>query len=115
MLMKLSVEDRLVLGNLVAGASGDFTAWLELNKFKEAVGFTDEENSLLDFEQSPGGGTKWNKTPEGENAVGEIEVEVTGTVEKKIVQVFHRLNQQEALVEAHVPLYARFCKPPMEE
>lgn len=103
--MKLTIVERLLLLNL--DLQGSFLALKETRKFLEAVSFSDEERTQLQFDDSEPGRMQWDV---GAAERLEREFEVPDAVRRLIANALHQLDRQALLTEKHVPLYEKFVE-----
>ncbi len=103
--MKLTVFDRMVLGNIMP-REGDITCLRLIREFKEDLSFSETENKALGFKQLEDGRTRWNpKLKISKNVV------IGDTIRGIIVKRLKDLNKEKKLSEDHIDLYDRFVEP----
>lgn len=106
--MKLSVIDRVLLGNMMATYQGSFTNLKLIRVGREALSFTEEENRKLKFVPS-GGNLAWDSGASVE--FESVEILVSETVFNVIKGMLQKLNETEQLTEQHFSLYEKFVVP----
>ena len=93
--MTFTVKERVLMLTILQGAKGDdVTALRIISRFMDALSFSEEEHSALQFEDLPTGGQKWN--PESGVAEKEIEVgkKLRDVIEKNLQRFLKHLNEQ---------------------
>ena len=105
--MKLSVLERILLGNLLASQEGNFATLKLVRKAREALSFNDEENKKLGFVQD-GQQLKWGLDAAIELA--EVEIGFSDTVNLLIRKILKDLNDQAKLTDQHFSLYEKFME-----
>ena len=113
--MKLNVQERLTLINLLPPQRGSLTSLRIMRAFREALSFSEEEHAQLQFRNAgetmpdgtvvPDGEIRWNPV------VIEKEMEVSPVVSAAIVAAINQLSKSEQLDEALLPFFERFIPP----
>ena len=106
--MKLSVLERVLLGNMLANYKGSFTNLKLVRKGREAVSFNDIENQKLKFVDAGSGGISWDPMASAELSDVNIEFDVTMT--NIIKGLLRKMNSEEQLTEQHFSLYEKFIE-----
>ena len=101
--MKLTVYERIVLGNILP-QQGDFITLKLVRKLRESLSFSEEELKTYKFVQEEGR-VSWDDKAEQSKLV-EI-----GTQAKIIIQdALKKLDEDKKLQESHYTLYEKFIE-----
>jgi len=105
--MLLSVQERLLLLEALAGVRGNLAELRILRELKEELSFGEEEHKELEL-RSVGDMMRWNpaKAKDKEIEVGDVARDI-------IVRRLKELNEQKVLTEAHLFVIEKF--PEVEE
>jgi hypothetical protein len=100
---KFTIRERLLLLPILPH-EGSITDLRIIRELREALTFSEAEHAELGIQHEDNGIVRWN--PEKNDATKDIEV---GSVARKVIaKALKRASDQEALSEAHIPLYERF-------
>ena len=99
--------ERVLLGGMLAEYKGDFLSLKLVREGREAISFNAEELKKLDFKQD-GGKVSW--IPEAADEIGEVEIELNGTITPIIKGLLKQLNDRRQLTENHFSLYEKFAQ-----
>ena len=103
--MELTVKERIVLLGIVP-KEGDFKTLKQIRKFREDLGFSDDENKTLDFKTIPNVGVNWNEPVDGE--FYKKDVKITDSVMELIVDALEQADKGKKLNNDTFDLYERF-------
>jgi hypothetical protein len=102
--MELKVAERLMLLTLLAPIEGDVTALRVVRSVQEKLGFTDEENTALNFQQE-GGQIRWQTA-----ADVPTEIEIGPAAKAIIANQLKKMNAAKRLSLQQLDLYEKFVK-----
>ena len=103
--MKLSVLERVLLGMMMATYKGNFTNLKLIREGREAISFSDEENTRLKFIEA-NGQIRWDL--EASIKFQAAEINFSQTVTNIIKEMLQKLNAEEQLTDQHFSLYEKF-------
>jgi hypothetical protein len=106
-LMMLSVQERLMLANVVLPSQGDFVALTLIASLKEKLALTADEINEYEVKDLEGGGVAWNPDKEKDK-----EIALDDGTKKIIVEVLAGLDKAKTLTPDHMSLYRKFMLPP---
>jgi len=105
--MKLTVHERLMLGNILP-QEGDFVTLKVLRNLKMDLSFSDPELKKWSIRTSDGR-VDWRLFNDKNKPIDqEAEIEVGGKAKDIIVKALAELNEKKKLREEHLTLYERF-------
>jgi hypothetical protein len=105
--MKLSVHERLMLGNILP-QEGDFVTLKVLRNLRMDLSFSDTEIKKWSI-QSSNGQVNWRLFNDKNKPIDqEAEIEIGHKQKDIIVNALSKLNEQKKLREEHLTLYERF-------
>jgi len=105
--MKLSVIERILLGNMLSAKEGNFVTLKLVRQAREGLSFTDEEIEKLKFAQD-GNSLQWNVDAAVE--LNEVEIELSPTAISIVKATLDKLNDEAKLTEQHFSLYEKFIE-----
>lgn len=104
--MFLSVQERLILGNLVLPKQGNFLTMELVQAFKSELSFDEEELSEFEVRETGEGVIAWNQ----DKAV-EREFEIGDALRKITVDELQGLDDNKKLTPSHMSLFRKFMLP----
>jgi len=105
--MKLTVHERLMLGNILP-QEGNFVTLKVLRNLKMALSFSEEETKKWTI-QSSNGRVDWRLLDSKNKPIDQdAEIEVGEKAKDIIVLSLAKLNEEKKLREEHLTLYERF-------
>ncbi len=107
-IVKLSVIERILVGNMMATYQGNFTNLKLVRKAREALSFNEKENKELKFNQN-GDNITWNI--EASTKFQAVEIDIGENVTSIIKDMLLKLNKEEKLTNQHFSLYEKFIHP----
>lgn len=113
--MKLTVQERLTLGNMLAPLEGDFTTLKLVRKLRGDLSFSDEEFKKFEIKQVPGGdgsvSLTWRTLDKKNKPIDqEADIEIGEKATDIIVSALSKLNEQKKLRNDHFTLYEKFIE-----
>ena len=103
--MKLVVLERIHLLSILP-KEGSFATLKIIRQLRENISFTEEENKLLNFQQT-GGAVKWDIV--GSVRVGKPDIAISDFQKEIIAKALESLSTQEKLQNEQFSLYEKFC------
>lgn len=112
--MKLTVQERLTLGNMLAPMEGDFSTLKVVRKLRGDLSFSEAELKRWEIKQVPvDGGTALNwRTLDSKNKPidQDAEIEIGEKASAIIVLALSKLNEVKKLRQDHFSLYEKFVE-----
>lgn len=115
MKMKLIVQERLTLGNMLTPLEGNFATLKVIRKLRGDLSFSDEEFKKWEIKQVPGGdgatSLTWRLFDSKNKPIDqEAEIEIGEKATDVIVLALSKLNEQKKLKNQHFSLYEKFIE-----
>lgn len=105
--MELTVKERIVLLNLVP-KEGDFKTLKQIRKFREELGFDEDENLLLNFKPGAEGTITWTE-PDAENGnLYRKDIQIVDSIMELIVDALVQADKGKKLNNDTYDLYEKF-------
>ena len=105
--MELTVKERIVLLNIVP-KEGDFKTLKQIRKFREELGFSDDENLILNFQPGAEGTITWTE-PDAENGNQyKKEFKIGDTIMELVVDALVQADKGKKLNNDTFELYEKF-------
>jgi hypothetical protein len=105
--MELTVKERIVLLNMVP-KEGDFKTLKQIRKFREDLGFNEDENKLLDFKPGAEGTITWTEPEADKGIVYKKDIHIVDSVMELIADALVQADKGKTLNNDTFDLYERF-------
>jgi hypothetical protein len=102
--MELTVKERIVLLNIVP-KEGDFKTLKQIRKFREELGFSDDENLILNFQPGAEGTITWTEPEDGPH---KKEFKIGDTIMELVVDALVQADKGKKLNNDTFELYEKF-------
>jgi hypothetical protein len=105
--MKLSVVERIMLGDMMSKFQGNFSTIKIVRVAREALSFTEDELKKLDLKQE-GTRVTWNNVAEKSHNLDNVEIDLSETTVDLIKRELVRLNDSSKLTDRFFSIYEKF-------
>ena len=103
--MILTVEERVIISNLLSQYRGDITTVRIVHELRMALSFSEKERKALQFRPSGSGDIQWKVA-----AAKPKNIVIGESALKIISDSFKAQSRKGLLAESHIPIYDRFVK-----
>jgi len=103
--MKLSVKQRIVIGNSLP-ANGNIATLKMLREFKESLSLSLEEYNAIGYTIKPNGSSTWSLAKEKE--MDQKDIEINDAVRAAIVSSLQKMDRENKLTNDHLDIWDIF-------